>query len=96
MITGSLKMMFILTQSISLDTQSKEKVLAAGRDLVYGVMNIKLNGEDIILIEVLEKAATCIARCFPHASGKQCPAKCTSFIPRPNFQLFNVSSILVV
>ena len=54
-IIGSLKMTFILTLSISLDTHSKEKVLAAGRD--YGVMNIKLDGEDIMLIEVLEKAA---------------------------------------
>ena len=45
-ITGSLKLTFILTQSISLDAHLKEKVLAASKD--YGVMDIKIDGEAML------------------------------------------------
>lgn len=51
-VTGSLKLTFILTQSINLDTHLKGKVLAASKDY-DGVMDIKIDGENIMLTEVI-------------------------------------------
>ena len=77
-ITGSLKLTFILTQPINcnLDTHLKEKVLAASKDY-GGVMDINIDGENIMLLEVIIHVARHL--CVMFSSGlSQCTIVCYS------------------